>query len=135
MTEDERIFIATAVAPLVLPIYIAAVAFLDGSWPQFFIFVTTVVFAYGGTLLFGLPMVLLLRRLDLLTFIPVCIVGVTGGVIVGTILMVFVSNLMDSNVTGEELWQGAPVMAGFGLAIAFVWGLISGVHNNLANRH
>ncbi len=135
MTRDERSFIATAVAPLVLPVYVAADAFFGGSWPHFLIFFPAVVFAYGGTLLFGFPMVLLLRRLDLLTLIPVCVVGVIGGLIVGTIFIVFVSNLLGSNVTGEELWQGAPIMAGFGLAIAFVWGLISGVHNSLAIRH
>jgi hypothetical protein len=123
-----RTQLAYLTAPLVPAILLACMlyAFADRNWGSKAVFLSFLVFGYIGCWALGPLLVLILKKLHLLSTLFISIGGAVMGFLVFYFLLFLFAMVLGSHASGipslpEILWGG-----GMGFSIALSFGLIAG---------
>jgi hypothetical protein len=126
-----RNVLAIIIAPLMPAILMIGLPVLFSlSWPfnetdYIYVIVVSIVFGYLGFAIFGLPLMLWLKRANKLNLVYLSLGGALTGAIVSTLFFILLGLLLNSNASlkpGGFIWGAA-----LGFSVAITYGAISGI--------
>jgi hypothetical protein len=124
MRIPGRYIVGISMAPLVIPVFFA---FYDGMDPV--VINISLLLSYSGMIIFGIPIILYLSKIQRLKLILICVLGAVTGCLVWFTFLVGYANVMGTVTTYEipELLYSALIGVSMGFVVALVFGLVAGI--------